>query len=1080
MSTGHAIATASTDLRIATFCSAETPEIFRPVAYPTEVWTPDPFDVETIHEQARDAFGRALSRATSPDGNGGKTGRILLLKGESGSGKTHLMRAFRTQAHQQGLGYFGYMQMTSSSGNYSRYMLHKLIDSLDKPYYRTPIDPDETTGLMRLSTAVAESDRIARGDLRCLQEDDLSHTERAELVVDLADAVAGDPRLRGTDLDLLRAMLFLQSGHAGARSRVMKYLRGESLSASDQERLGGITPLDRDESAQEMLYRLGRLMWATQQAAMILCVDQLEDIFQFDQAAEKFRRAMQGLISVASHVSSSLVIIACLEDYYDKLRNLLDKPHQDRIEGGDPAPVTLVANRTPEEIAPLVGTHLRYLFESAGAAFDQADSVYPLPAGPLDELAGRRTRDVLQWCRDYRQACIAAGRLLSEVARRPEAGHDDSETTPDVVEVEQAWNDFLARDLPGTPEDEEDLAALLNDAIHLCAEEIETGHRFDTNAEGRFVHVVREAGGGEPDRRWLVGLCNKAPQGGGLGGQVKETGERARRCEPPETPVIVRSTDFPQNPKTQIAKQIGALVASGGRRVAVQDTDWRTMHAMRQFRAEHAGHRRFRDWLTQSRPLARLRSLRQLLELDELQPITRSAKSPEAAPAEATPVESNASPARSSAPDGMVTSAEAPPAAEPAAGPVFVGRTRDRAAQPVWIEPDWLTRHAAFLGSTGSGKTTAALNIIEQLLLRGVPALLVDRKGDLAAYARQSAWETPPDDPALAARQRRLRERIEVAVYTPGRIDGRPLALAVAPDRMGELNAADRQFTARQAAHSLGDMLGYGTTGANASRISIMVKAIELLAEQGEERITLDLLINYLHECDSALVNAIGMLDAKLFDRLVQDLQTLRINRSHLFPEAGEPLDADALLGLGDGRTAGRTRLSIISTKFLGDTTDVQFWVAQLLLELGRWMSRKAAETLQAVVLFDEADLYLPASRKPATKEPMENLLKRARSAGLGVFLATQSPGDLDYRCRENINTWMVGKIKEDTAIRKMKPMLSALKLNVSTWLPGLQTGEFFLVHGDGITPVQSDRSAVETAQLPEHEILELAVHQAM
>ena len=46
--------------------------------------------------------------------------------------------------------------------------------------------------------------------------------------------------------------------------------------------------------------------------------------------------------------------------------------------------------------------------------------------------------------------------------------------------------------------------------------------------------------------------------------------------------------------------------------------------------------------------------------------------------------------------------------------------------------------------------------------------------------------------------------------------------------------------------------------------------------------------------------------------------------------------------------------------------------------------------------MFDEADLYLPAQSKPATKAPMEGLLKRARAAGIGLMLATQSPGDLD------------------------------------------------------------------------------------
>ena len=87
--------------------------------------------------------------------------------------------------------------------------------------------------------------------------------------------------------------------------------------------------------------------------------------------------------------------------------------------------------------------------------------------------------------------------------------------------------------------------------------------------------------------------------------------------------------------------------------------------------------------------------------------------------------------------------------------------------------------------------------------------------------------------------------------------------------------------------------------------------------------------------------------------------------------------------------------------------------------------SRSPATQLQSVLFLDEADAYLPASSKPATKEPLQDLLKRARSAGLGVMLATQNPGDLDYKGRDNIGTWWIGRIGSKTAIEKMKPLLS-------------------------------------------------------
>src|SRR5439155_940306 len=124
---------------------------------------------------------------------------------------------------------------------------------------------------------------------------------------------------------------------------------------------------------------------------------------------------------------------------------------------------------------------------------------------------------------------------------------------------------------------------------------------------------------------------------------------------------------------------------------------------------------------------------------------------------------------------------------------------------------------------------------------------------------------------------------------------------------------------------------------------------------------------------------------------------------------------------------------------------------------------------LQAVFLFDEADIYLPAgTRQPATKAPMEDLLKRARSAGVGVFLATQSPGDFDYKCKENVRTWLIGRVKEPRAIEKLKPMLAAAKGDAADKLAGQATGEFYLVRESSVAAVRSDESLIRTEQLPE------------
>src|SRR5437763_4458680 len=172
----------------------------------------------------------------------------------------------------------------------------------------------------------------------------------------------------------------------------------------------------------------------------------------------------------------------------------------------------------------------------------------------------------------------------------------------------------------------------------------------------------------------------------------------------------------------------------------------------------------------------------------------------------------------------------------------------------------------------------------------------------------------------------------------------------------------------------------------------------------------------------------------------------------------------------------GRVRLSVISTRFLGDAAKVDFWVSQLLVAVSRWCAKSPRPYLQAVFLFDEADAYLPAgARQPATKAPMEDLLKRARSAGVGIFLATQSPGDFDYKCKENVRTWLIGRVKEPRAIEKLKPMLAAAKGSVMDKLAGQAAGEFYLVRESAVTAVRSNESFIRTEQLSEQQSAALA-----
>ncbi|MFP2957017.1 helicase HerA domain-containing protein [Myxococcus sp. 1LA] len=1147
-------------------------EVFTSVEQGQHIWQADPFDVETLNAPARRAFKRLLDKASSDSPP--SAGKLLLLLGESGSGKTHLVRAFRNTAHGQHKGFVGYMPMTVDAAQYDRYILSNLIDSLDKPFDEAGDDDD--SGLMHLSDALMARCNSAYAlhlkDEQILEGEELHGTIRV-----VADELLMDPRFRDVEVDLLRALIYLHRRDPRLNRRIFHWLRCESLSEADQGVIGNLIPRTADDAPARMVEHLGRLMGGLGQA-LVLCVDQVEDVSDFEQRPQmenSFRRAMNSLAAIASKVPRAVVVFCCLSDYWAKMKPLLNQGTVDRIEN-DPEPVTLEQTVTADTARDLAARRLQALFEQRGFTISPSDPTWPIPADGFDVLGGHRARDVLNECRRYRDRAIQDGKLPpSFPLQRPQGqakANTHVEPQPPVAkpDMDQLWTDFRATLRIDPPEEPADVAELLAWAIDAGSKEFGDAKRFDVKPKEKEMLDVQVHPEGS---KLLIALCEKDSRGGGLGKQMTEALKKAAG----KTPVIVRTSDFPPaRPGGVIAEQLGALLRKGGRRVVVGDTELRDLMALRTFREKHAGEAALAEWSRTARPITRLKSVGDMLGLekpdttppssgtkspskpaskggdvspmsnvgsrstatkgqeelfnspatlpygtpvpDEIRAGTKPGTSARAqdtrdvpsrrSPVDRAPKQGRADPLDDDPLEGikvespMLTGRTAtppqgiknpigfrgnnaptpppPPSPRPSevvlTGPLRIGASESVFSQVVTVDPSDLTRHSAFLGGTGSGKTTLALNVLEQLLLRGVPAILIDRKGDLAAYARDLSWEENLEDPALIERRRLLRERVEVALYTPGRSDGRPLAIPLLPRGLESLSPEEQEQGVQQAADGIAGMLEYRTSPNDRAARALLTQALRLLVQRpSDNELTLEMVQKFVAEQDESLRQEAGGLPARTFAKLAQDLEVLRLDIRTLMASGGERLDIGELLGLGAASKPGKTRLSIISTKYLGDIKRIHFWVSQLLLEANRWTSQHPASKLQAVLLFDEADIYLPATSKPATKTPMENLLKRARSAGVGVMLATQSPGDLDYKCRENVLTWFVGKVKEDNALRKLKPMFTEARVDADAKLPGQKQGQFHVLRDGKVQQLKADRSAIRTEQLSEDEILKEA-----
>jgi Cdc6-like AAA superfamily ATPase len=1051
-------AQAGSDPRAVAFCRSDGPEVFSSIAHGSHFHERDPFDVESIHADARNVFHQQVERATTPEQAHHGHGHTLLILGDSGAGKTHLLRALRAQVHARRLGYVGYLQLNPDVDDPARHILRSLIDSLEQPYDAPAL---AESCLMYLSDGLVEGrDAISPDDLERLRTADLGDDQLEELVGRLVDRVVCSDGLARLENDLVQALLLLQRRDPALQRRIVRFLRGEALNQYDRKRLGGLAPRDRPEDPLRTIKDLATIMHELQLAALVLVVDQLEDAVTDGQNVARLQRALDTLRAIADAIPSSVVVVSCLQDVYDATKIKLSRALIDRLSRTE---VRLTTARRPDEIEQVLIRRLEYLYGFFDVAWREDDPLYPFTPAQIQAVSRLRTRDCLGKFREYHGACIAA-RSIVPVA--DSGTHTDPRPSgpppPPAPDLDRLWSEAQATAAP-PPEDDQILAAVA-DALRGAA--IERGVELDVRhaALGVLPHLIIE---GKALPRRIVAICNNPPQRGSFGAQLANL--RVVASKAPAVAIALRSGDFKFQPKTKMAQYVGTHLAAGGLAVPLSEAHLRIAVAAQQLSAGNpAG---LLAWRRDRRPLGELAFVRQILELDRdhVADAAAPATEPAAGPASTDPVPPPHPPSEPA-------TAGPPPRAKHDSGPIAVPTTAVRLgvvdslrAEPILLPLDDLKTHMAFLGSTGSGKTTAALSVVEQLLERDVSIVLVDRKGDLARYASEAWWTDAAAPEAERTRKLALRKRVDVALFTPGNSHGRPLRLPLVPS-LAEVKSQEREQLARYAAEGLGAMMSYGKSAAHRAKTSILQCAIQLHGDQPD--ITLDLLRETINRPDPELLNAVGSLQ-RHFASLSEDLQTLRIQRGSLLSGDGEPLDLAALL---PPPGTGRAKLSIINTSALTEVPLLQFWISRLLIELGRLGRKRPSPTLQAAAFFDEADMYVPATSAPPTKDPMFDLLRRSRSTGIGVLLATQNPADFDYKARDNIQTWLLGKITQDRATEKMRNLIGSYP-DVGPRLASQRTGSFFLLTGTTKRELKADRSLMETVQLPESEVLDLARH---
>jgi hypothetical protein len=387
-------------------------------------------------------------------------------------------------------------------------------------------------------------------------------------------------------------------------------------------------------------------------------------------------------------------------------------------------------------------------------------------------------------------------------------------------------------------------------------------------------------------------------------------------------------------------------------------------------------------------------------------------------------------------------------------GLFYLGRAYDLAQrQPkpdlVLYDSKDLVTHAVCVGMTGSGKTGLCIGLLEEAAIDGIPAILIDPKGDLANLALTFPQLRPEDfapwineDDArrkgmeladYAAKQAetwrkgleswgqsperiaKFRDAADVVIYTPGSSAGLPVSIIksfAAPQQSilddGEL----LQERVRTTATSLLSLLGIDADPVQ-SREHILISTIFNHAWQNGQDLDLAALIAQIQ---SPPVQRVGVLDLdSFFPAKERFALAMRLNNLLAAPGfenwmKGEPLDIGSLLYT----PAGKPKLAVFSIAHLADA-ERMFFVSLLLNQVVGWMRTQSGTTsLRAIVYMDEIFGYFPPVSNPPSKAPLLTLLKQARAFGVGVVLATQNPVDLDYKGLANAGTWFIGRLQTE------------------------------------------------------------------
>ncbi len=1036
------------------------------VMHMKSVWHDSPYDVDNLHREQRSRIIQELEQIKTANDSNSPLG--LVLVGEGGSGKTHLLSATRKYALSQGFWFI--LVDATDIYDFGKTVLQGYVNSLQEA------DVGQVPQSHRLIEFLISYTNFS---VLAQQFAQLNSAELKKQLNLLLTALAKRDRAATTKFqNVVRALFLLNSNDFIVSGIGYNWLQGFGIEEEDKQKLGftatSVSPLS------EIVAGLSWLM--SLKSPAVLAFDQLDSIVAqhhftagtgaYTELSDEQRVSRGiiegicgGLTALRDKTARTLIIISCLEATWDILCKKAVSTFQARFQT---SLLSLSWVRDSSVAEQLVASRLREIYDSVN--FSPRYPTWPFTPAFFAEAKQQSPRRILQRCDAHRNRCLAEKKIT-------ELSSFNSDSTPPSLspsfdQLDQEFTRLKAqRDVISyLDENNEDtsLAALLQTAGECLLREHPTAENVDLAIEADFpgghnkrpLHLrMRLIFRDEGDRE--KHLCLRALQ------RTNATAYQSRlraamtasgidRSLSFRRLIIVRTHDIPRGAMTQKLTQ--QFEQAGGVFARPAQDELTILIALQELQQRKDP--RFDMWLRDRRPVSQLPFMQAAVNWlfgdtvsshTQETPLASDNNTPNNTPnntlnkTPTPPPAGKSSPAKQAVPVSTrsIESRQLP------VGARLVGQ---QTKEPIFIRVQDLTKHTVILAGSGSGKTVLVRRLVEEASLLGIPAIVVDGANDLARMGDR--WPALPEtwQDADSQKAQRYYQNTQVVVWTPGRESGNPLSLEALPDLAAVANNPEElEQATTMALDTLKGIVAAGSTRTATLKQGILKSALNYFARNGGGHLSdlIELLTDLPLEAGGEITNA-----ARKAQEMADDLRAA-ILKDPLLRQTGSTLDPAILFGLNQG--LGKTRISILNFVGLPGLEAQQQFLNQLFMTLFTWIKKNPAPTdqpIRGLLVLDEAKDFVPSLGSTACKASLNRLVAQARKYGLGLIFATQAPKSIDHNIIANCSTQFYGRANSPAAIEVIQEQLRQ-RGGSGQDIARLERGQFYAVSESLIPPTK-------------------------